>query len=290
MTNINLSKIEGRMHANNNGEASNRVACAACKHQRKRCKLGCIMAPFFPSNKPEEFQATLKTFGIGNMSKHLNELSEENRGTAAASFVWEALAWKTDPIHGPLGLYRKLEQDYKSFRDQILAQQRQIEPFESQSGMIGLHRRNFCNCNGVTIASDVIAQPHGSEDSTINQGRNILNSQQNILPIPESTNHIGVGFEGVPFDPTIRGQQRVMRGRGQANFYNNFFPYYLDTRAVPGRSQAMAHPNSVQAQQGLSESGNVNATSSTNLVPLPRRDVPEKGEGVNGLRFNSDKQ
>ncbi|GAV61603.1 DUF260 domain-containing protein [Cephalotus follicularis] len=285
------------MSANNNdGEASNRVACAACKHQRKRCTVRCMMAQFFPSNKPEEFQATLKTFGIGNMSKHLYELPEVHRGTAVESFVWEGLAWKADPIHGPLGLYRRLEQDYKSFRDHVLAQRRrQIEPFESESGMIGLHRRNFSNYNGVTIASNdkedaanytnllqgdaanpshVIAQPHGPEDSVISQGRNILNSQHNILPIPESTNYIGVGFEGVPFDPIIRGQQRIMQRRGQASFCNNFFPHYPGTRAVPGRGQAMAYPNSMQAQQGLSEGGNFNETSSSNLVPVQRRDVP----------------
>ncbi|GAV81165.1 DUF260 domain-containing protein, partial [Cephalotus follicularis] len=195
-------QIKGRMAASNNKEARNSVTCAACQHQGRKCREGCILAPFFPSNKPEEFQATLETFGIGNMSKHLNELSEEHRGTAAESFIWEALAWKTDPIHGPLSLYRKLVQEGKSLRDQISAQRRQIELSESESG----------------------------------------------------------------------------------------------TRAVPGRGQAMAHPNSVQAQQGLSEGGNFNATSSANLVPVQRRDVAnnvqrhEKGEGVNGVHFNNDKQ
>ncbi|GAV85083.1 DUF260 domain-containing protein, partial [Cephalotus follicularis] len=61
-------QILGRMAVSNNKEARNSVTCAACEHQSRKCRERCIMAPFFPSNKPEEFQATVKTFGISNIA------------------------------------------------------------------------------------------------------------------------------------------------------------------------------------------------------------------------------
>lgn len=99
--------------SNNTGEPSGgRHACAACRHQRKRCEEDCVMAPYFTADKEEEFKAVHKLFGVSNMSKLLKQLEDQNhRAQAVASFVWEAYMWKQDPIAGPRGRYKALEEE-----------------------------------------------------------------------------------------------------------------------------------------------------------------------------------
>ncbi|KAK4347203.1 hypothetical protein RND71_033542 [Anisodus tanguticus] len=108
---------------NNNAEAeteshevgSNRPACASCKHQRKKCVEGdCVMWRHFPANKMDEFLGVHKVFGISNVTKKIKSLDDvAQQDEAIKSFLWEARLWQEDPVHGPLGEYKKLEQQHK---------------------------------------------------------------------------------------------------------------------------------------------------------------------------------
>ncbi|KAJ8549510.1 hypothetical protein K7X08_033217 [Anisodus acutangulus] len=106
---------------NNNAEAeshevgSNRPACASCKHQRKKCVEGdCVMWRHFPANKMDEFLGVHKVFGISNVTKRIKSLDDvAQQDEAIKSFLWEARLWQEDPVHGPLGEYKKLEQQLK---------------------------------------------------------------------------------------------------------------------------------------------------------------------------------
>ncbi|CAM8878389.1 unnamed protein product [Rhodiola kirilowii] len=100
----------------NNGT---RTACAACKHQRKRCDEKCILAPFFPSDRTREFQAVHKVFGLSNLQKIVKSLNEEDKRRATDSLIWEAFCRQKDPVLGPYGEYRRLFDELKLYKSQL---------------------------------------------------------------------------------------------------------------------------------------------------------------------------
>ncbi|KAJ9177127.1 hypothetical protein P3X46_012377 [Hevea brasiliensis] len=97
-------------------------ACASCKHQRKKCGEDCILAPYFPADRSREFQAVHKVFGVSNVMKLVRSVKEEDRKTVADSLVWEAFCRQNDPILGPLGEYRKIQEELKLFKNQSQTQ------------------------------------------------------------------------------------------------------------------------------------------------------------------------
>ncbi|WJX52125.1 hypothetical protein P8452_38267 [Trifolium repens] len=83
----------------------NRPACAACRRQRKKCMRDCILAPYFPLNKLQEYKQVLRVFGYSNVTKMVQNLGEQERQNAINSIKWEAKMWTQDPISGPFGAY-----------------------------------------------------------------------------------------------------------------------------------------------------------------------------------------
>ncbi|XVE86386.1 hypothetical protein DITRI_Ditri18aG0030900 [Diplodiscus trichospermus] len=94
-------------------------ACAACKHQRKKCDENCILAPYFPADRCREFQAVHKVFGVSNATKIVrNANGEEDRKKVADSLIWEAFCWQKDPVLGPYGDYRKIYEELNLYKRQ----------------------------------------------------------------------------------------------------------------------------------------------------------------------------
>ncbi|KAF5458530.1 hypothetical protein F2P56_022553 [Juglans regia] len=83
-------------------------ACAACKHQRKKCTEECVLAPYFTADRRREFEAVHKVFGVGNVTKIVKSQREEDRKIAVDSLIWEASCRQKDPILGSYGEYRKV--------------------------------------------------------------------------------------------------------------------------------------------------------------------------------------
>ncbi|XP_062017478.1 LOB domain-containing protein 22-like [Rosa rugosa] len=83
-------------------------ACASCKHQRKKCDSNCELAPYFPANKYHEFQNAHKLFGVSNILKIIASIEPHKRKAAAESILFEGNAWKSDPVHGCLGVIKDL--------------------------------------------------------------------------------------------------------------------------------------------------------------------------------------
>ncbi|KAJ8747546.1 hypothetical protein K2173_013081 [Erythroxylum novogranatense] len=97
---------------NNNGVGpGGHPACASCKHQRKRCGEDCMLAPYFPANRNREFQAIHKVFGVSNVTKLVKNVKEEQRNMLVDSLIWEAMSREKDPVLGPLGDYRRLQDE-----------------------------------------------------------------------------------------------------------------------------------------------------------------------------------
>ncbi|XP_062151817.1 LOB domain-containing protein 2 [Alnus glutinosa] len=170
------------MQGNNIGTAgTTHPACAACKHQRKRCTEGCILAPYFPAHRSREFQAVHKLFGVSNVTKIVRSLKEDDRKMAVDSLVWEASCRQKDPVLGPYGEYRKVFDELNMYRGQ---NQNQLMQMPGQWGSIGykmapatatasligwngssginiLNTSNYGIDNGMNGTVDSISNPYG---------------------------------------------------------------------------------------------------------------------------------
>ncbi|KAG2712493.1 hypothetical protein I3843_04G119800 [Carya illinoinensis] len=101
-------------------------ACAACKHQRKKCTEECVLAPYFTADRRREFQAVHMVFGVSNVTKIVKNLREEDRKMAVDSLIWEASCRQKDPILGPYGEYRKVYDELKLCKRQYQNQVMQL--------------------------------------------------------------------------------------------------------------------------------------------------------------------
>ncbi|PQQ04574.1 hypothetical protein Pyn_24249 [Prunus yedoensis var. nudiflora] len=173
------------MGSGNGVELNSRHACAACRHQRKKCDDDCVMAPYFTAEKEEAFRAVHKIFGVSNTSKLLKKLEDKNhRGRAAESFIWEACTWKQDPVNGPLVEQESIALDQGS---------------NNGSDMTYGYANQNLAINGPANGSNY--QP-----AAISQG-----GQQAL-----GQGRLGFGPPLMPFDPTIQGGNgRPMRFQGQ---------------------------------------------------------------------------
>ena len=82
--------------------------CAAFKLMTGPCTLwnenACVMAPYFPSTEPENFDRVNKVFGVVNFYKILSRLEESwQHEYAVKALCYKADARIQDPIHGYLG-------------------------------------------------------------------------------------------------------------------------------------------------------------------------------------------
>ncbi|XP_076929737.1 uncharacterized protein LOC143594278 [Bidens hawaiensis] len=93
-------------------------ACASCRHQRKKCTQKCILAPFFPAEKTQEFQAVHRVFGVSNVTKMVKGLTTEDAKKAVDSLVWEANCRVIDPVLGPLGEFQRVCEELKFYKTQ----------------------------------------------------------------------------------------------------------------------------------------------------------------------------
>lgn len=241
------------MGSGNGGELNSRHACAACRHQRKKCDDDCVMAPYFTAEKEEAFRAVHKIFGVSNTSKLLKKLEDKNhRGRAAESFIWEACTWKQDPVNGPLGKYRQLEREIALLRDALQRQQEQEQEEEQEKDCLALpsstvEQESIALDQGSNNGSDMtygyanqnLAPANGTYSSLL-QGQEVTVRKglvdnncvtgSNYQPAAisqggqqalgqgrqETQRVIGFGPPLMPFDPTIQGGNgRPMRLQGQ---------------------------------------------------------------------------
>ncbi|XXG48381.1 hypothetical protein AAC387_Pa02g2850 [Persea americana] len=98
-----MSSREGK------GGGANHVnqACAACKHQRKRCS-NCPLAPYFPPGHSQQFENVHRLFGVGNLLKTLKATNKEMWPAVMETIQYQADARRADPVHGCLSIVRQL--------------------------------------------------------------------------------------------------------------------------------------------------------------------------------------
>ncbi|CAJ2665596.1 unnamed protein product [Trifolium pratense] len=85
-------------------------ACAACTYQRKRCKSNCVLAPYFPADKPKELLNANRLFGISNMKNALKEIKDDgDKNNMMESIIFESDMRAKYPVHGCLGIIKMYE-------------------------------------------------------------------------------------------------------------------------------------------------------------------------------------
>ncbi|TKY55134.1 LOB domain-containing protein 27 [Spatholobus suberectus] len=75
-------------------------ACAACKHQRRKCTSECLLAPYFPADQPKVFLNVHKLFGVSNIVKILKILEPGQKKIAMDSIIIQANYRDKYPVHG----------------------------------------------------------------------------------------------------------------------------------------------------------------------------------------------
>lgn len=115
-------------------------ACARCRYQRRKCTSECVLAPYFPPDKPKIFQNAHKLFGVGNILKILKDLDETQKMEAMKSIIYEANIRDKFPVYGCLGVIMQYEYQIQQMEEElqlVLSQlaiwkQQLVQKFSSQ--------------------------------------------------------------------------------------------------------------------------------------------------------------
>ncbi|GAA0139829.1 hypothetical protein LIER_01300 [Lithospermum erythrorhizon] len=105
------------------GNAAIREACAACKHQYRKCELEkCILRRFFPASETDTFLAVHEIFGVSIIRKTLQELhSFVKKDQVARAMKHEGILWRKDPVRGASGEISRLEQGNEMLKECLKA-------------------------------------------------------------------------------------------------------------------------------------------------------------------------
>ena len=102
------------------------VACAACKHQKRKCSSDCILARYFPQELYKEFVDVHRLFGVSNVIKLCNSVSQEHRDIVIQTITYEAEMRRKDPVQGIFGIIRDLLAEIESTKKELQTIQQQI--------------------------------------------------------------------------------------------------------------------------------------------------------------------
>ncbi|RQP02689.1 hypothetical protein POPTR_018G052700v4 [Populus trichocarpa] len=112
-------------------------ACAACRHQRRRCRPDCPLAPFFPHEKAKDFEAAHKLFGVHNIVNNLKKIIPEQKPESITSMVYEANARVRDPVSGCTGIISRLLQNINAVKVELEFVQAQVACFHTLQQQLG---------------------------------------------------------------------------------------------------------------------------------------------------------
>ena len=138
---------------NNNNtiyQHSNQKTCAACKHQRNKCAPDCILAPYFPHGSEPEFLNAYKLYGVRNMTKIVENLSDEERNDAMKSIIFESNMRAANPITGCCRMIQELILQIRYYRDELQLTLQQLANVRPQNAC---HDGNLTN-HGTSIICD----------------------------------------------------------------------------------------------------------------------------------------
>ncbi|KAE9616904.1 hypothetical protein Lal_00034569 [Lupinus albus] len=185
-------------------------ACAACKHQRKKCNEKCVLAPYFPSSRTAEFDAVHKVFGVSNITKLIKNVEVEDQRMVVDSLIWEACCRQRDPIQGAYGEFTKIYYQYKKVFNEL-------QIFKGQNHQI----MQFPSIQGLKPVQDFIAFNGDKEKHKVERTDNALN-------------YLSANRNNVIID---------------SNIYNNNCPNYLQEMELENMRSEVVTPSFQQHSQ-----------------------------------------
>lgn len=122
-------------------------ACAACKHQRKKCGESCVLAPYFPAHRAAEFQPVHWMFGVSNVTKMLQAVPAEHREQLIESLVWEAKCRQRDLVLGSYGELMRIQR--LLIKPNCMPPPQYPPPRNPDPSVTALRQGRYSNSNGV---------------------------------------------------------------------------------------------------------------------------------------------
>ncbi|XP_077229713.1 LOB domain-containing protein 24-like [Tasmannia lanceolata] len=129
--------------------------CAACRALRRRCKVNCLLAPYFPSHEYDNFARVHKLFGASNVIKMLQMVDEARREDAVKSMVYEAEARLRDPIYGCAGAIFCLQKNVEELQAELELTRAQILESQLQIDQLLKVQMDVCSLNQFTPINDI---------------------------------------------------------------------------------------------------------------------------------------
>ncbi|KAK1375940.1 LOB domain-containing protein [Heracleum sosnowskyi] len=143
---------------NNNIIRSNaNQACAACKYQRRKCAPDCILAPYFPHDRQQQFLNAHKLFGVSNITKIIRYLDQPDKDEAMRTIIYQSDVRANDPVGGCYRIIREL--------------QRQIEYNRAELQLV-LHQLAYCRAQNQNNVSLLHSNNSGSFEHMIANNHN----------------------------------------------------------------------------------------------------------------------
>ncbi|KAI3840896.1 hypothetical protein MKX03_025635 [Papaver bracteatum] len=99
---------------------SDKKSCGACAHRKKKCSQKCEFAPFFPSNRAEDFQNVSNVFGAAKFIQ-LIKLAGPKQHLAAETLIIEAIARVSNPVLGIAGIAETISQQLEDLTSELTA-------------------------------------------------------------------------------------------------------------------------------------------------------------------------
>ncbi|MED6109220.1 hypothetical protein PIB30_031425 [Stylosanthes scabra] len=99
--------------------SSTSQACAACKHQRRKCGPNCILAPYFPHDRQKQFLNAHKLFGVGRMTDLIKPLNPSDRNIAMETIIYQAEMRAYDPVGGCFRLIQHLQSQIEYYQAEL---------------------------------------------------------------------------------------------------------------------------------------------------------------------------
>lgn len=87
-------------------------------HEEK-CSKECVLAPYFPTNKQENYAVVYKVFGVSRVASLINDIHLRHREIAMSTLAWEAQARLVDPVYGCNSILDCLHHELKHLENQL---------------------------------------------------------------------------------------------------------------------------------------------------------------------------
>ncbi|KAK2663931.1 hypothetical protein Ddye_002505 [Dipteronia dyeriana] len=208
-------------------------ACAACKYQRRRCSSECPLKPYFPPDQPKMFQNAHKLFGVSNILKILKNLDADQKTEAMRSIIHQANIRDQYPVHGCMGVIKKL-------RDQIWLAEEEL--------------------HAVLLQLDMYRQQHYQQQISSSLPDDVVPSQLELGMAPPN-NALSL-FNHAPQQPYNAVSAAALPIAQQHSYSNNSYSStYIDSKDNLSNSIWVQHPyamnnnNNPMAIQSLQVSG-----------------------------------